>query len=404
MGNKIIHIKCLAEMLSQSAYPCRFYRCARVFILLLFVVFSAYGQSAADRKTEKQYNRIIRKMEQNLPKNYYSDAIQPVRHSEYTFNDSSKQLLKAVYIEYLPRPLWFYDDASYERKYRLNRTRPYFHYQSAKLFNKYPGTNYGATFPVGRKSWREDINSFHTELYKAINNNRQRRIKAENNSKKDMSNATFSIAYTSDKSIYAVGKRTRLYEVTDTTYNGIPCYKITSKGQGQTIYGDKEREKFEETLSTGYNKDLTAAEKEALRYYVEYWADSEYSRTLDYFVNKKDYALLYVRSVDRQLNKATGAWKLVRYFTEKYEKGADAKYHQVYYSEYLINYVHGTVFRNDRDVATWIVQVPLNKPYDLPATKKIPQKINLNYEDFCTIVASPDKEMLEEWEIFIENM
>lgn len=351
---------------------------------------------------KKEYNRIMRKMENRVHRNYYTDSIQAAQYYEYTYNDSTKQLLRAVYMELFPVPAWDADRSYYEKKYHFNRRVYRSHYLMARLYAVNPGTRYGNTFPTGKDALYIGIKELdHDELYLAVKNNKDRRIAIENRNKEDISGPNLSVAYTADKTISSSGKRFRHYYVTDTMFNGEPCYKLRVEGYGNSTYGEKERRKFEQDLVTGY-KDYTQEEKDELKYYVEYWANGAYSSTLDYIINKKDYALLHVCYYVKHRNSAE-QWLDTKRYMSYYEKGSGNKYRQIYYAEYQLNFVRGMIFHNDRHLATWTVQKPLNRPYLLSEAKKYPKNHNLAYEDFCEMIPVPDDEMLEEWNKKGEN-
>jgi hypothetical protein len=63
------------------------------YIILVFAIFLnvniLYGQ-------EKKYENILKKVEANVDKNYYSDSIFAVRHSEYIINTSTQDIKKII--------------------------------------------------------------------------------------------------------------------------------------------------------------------------------------------------------------------------------------------------------------------------------------------------------------------
>jgi hypothetical protein len=356
------------------------------------------AQPIHESGTVKTYNRIVRKIERQLHGNYYTDSIAAAIYNEYTFNDSSKQLLKAVHLAYFPIPTWDGDAVYYEKSHHFNRTFARSFYLTAKLYDPYPGTEYGRTVLAGRKYPVIDIKVPHSELFNWVQNNKMRRDAAQNNNRKDLSPLPSSMAYTVNKFISSPSKSTKHYEVSDTLYNGILCYKLRLSRYGQSVYGEEERRKFEQALISGYT-DYTQEEKDELKYYVEYWGNGAGTSIMDYVIDKKDYALLHLYYHEMHANSA-GQWFVTRHYTEDYKKGGDNKYHQVYYAKYQLNFVHGTIYYNDQHLATWVVQRPLGRPYSPDEVKKFPQRINFDYEDFCEIIPVPDEEMLEEWRQF----
>jgi hypothetical protein len=319
-----------------------------------------------------------------------------VQHSEYTYisDDTSKSPLKTIYLEYFPYAIWNGDYRYYENKYRFNGRYPHNHYLKALLHNNHADAEYGNPYPIGRNyRYTDAANNPHSQLSYSIQKNRKRREAMEYNSDiGTKSNVTYSV----NKQIYADGKKTETYTATDTIFDGVPCYKLTHKINEPSIYGKKEQDIFEQKLRTDHELlSYTQAERDELQYYVAYWAGREYVRVRDYIVSKQDYALLYYAHTEYASNHRR-EWFVTLRISEHYLKHGN-KYRQDYYYLFALNFVRGIGFHNDKNIATWIVQRPLNRAYDLSALKKFPDKIAYGYEDFCDIVATPDTQMLKQW-------
>jgi hypothetical protein len=372
-----------------------------LYLFCFFHSFIATAQQPSEKGMKRAYDRILRKVEKNLHENYYTDSLQTAKYNEYTFNDSTKQLLKVIDLEYFPVSPWDADAAYYEKQHHFDRKPSRSYYLTAKLYDTHPGTDYERTFPTGKNALYIDITTVHSQLEALVINNKERRTAAQNNSKKDFPATNFSTAYTVNKFIYTRGKETTVYHVADTLYNNEICYKLSRTRYIPTMYGEQERKKFEQDLLAGY-KEYTQEEKDELKYYVAYWANGLAIARCDYIIRKADYAVLHARHYETVSNHA-GKRMVVNHVNDCYEKGDNNKYHQVYYTKFTLNFVRGMAFYNNRHIATWMVQKPLNKPYSLTDRKTYPKKIYLSYEDFCEVVPFPDGEMLEEWNKYINN-
>ncbi|MDR1581879.1 MAG: hypothetical protein LBS55_01235 [Prevotellaceae bacterium] len=386
----------------------------QLFLLFLLCTFVVPGQQVSENK--KEYNRIIRKMEQRIDKNYYTDSVAPVKHYEYTFNDTAMQLLRAVYVEYFPLPVWAWDSKYYTQRFRFdNRVFPIRvlgYVLNAKLYEAHDSLKVGFMVPYNAFASANfsalKLNYFSTSLLDAITNNHERREAVEERRNKDMRQLDASMSFTMKGTpVFADSShKVECYEVGDTLYQGIPCYRLRHRvyDDGVFIYGNRERAALEQNLQSGafFSRDLHTgavvaspqSTVDGFKRRVEYWANGAYRTESIHIIAKKDYALLDVVYRRRQSNYA-GRWEDVCYSAERFERGNDGKYHQAFYKEIVRNYKGG--LHNDENIITCVVRVPFDTALSISAARPL-QRINgLSYKDFCEILSAPDEEMLEEW-------
>ena len=244
------------------------------------------------------FNSILDKVEKNVEKNYYTDSISAVRHSEYIVNDSTKEFEKVVYIEYFPTQMWVIDDKYYHQKYGFNDSvfskKLIGYLITAKLYKKDDSNNLGFTHPYrfGSSYSHIDIGDFNSVVSTFVWNNMNKRKEVKSNNENNLSNSTrthpfdtndqienkerkSSIEYekTNDNKtgknnsvstnntlkkitmqstpIYRKVSDSTLYKVEDVVYNETDCYQLTKTIKKQFIYTDIERKKFENELING---------------------------------------------------------------------------------------------------------------------------------------------------------
>jgi hypothetical protein len=387
-----------------------------LFLFLLLEPFSSMGQQVSEKGMKKEYERVMRKMEQRIDKNYYTDSVAPVRHYEYTFNDTTMQLLRAVYVEYFPLPVWSWDSKYYTQRFRFdNRMFPLRllgYVVNAKLYEVHDSLKVGFMVPYNAFASANfsalRLNYFSSSLLNAITNNRERRETAEKRRNRDMRPLDAPVSFTMKGTpIFADSShKVEHYEVGDTLYRGIPCYRLRHHvyDDGAFIYGNRERAALEQNLQSGafFWHDLRTgavvasppSTVDGFKRRVEYWANGAYHTESIHIIAKKDYALLDAEYRRRQSNYA-GQWMDVRYSAERFERGKDGKYRQACYREIVRNYKGG--LHNDEGIITHVVRVPFDTTLSIRAAGPLQRRNGLSYKDFCTRVDAPDEEMLKEW-------
>ena len=418
----------------------------KLLVLVLFfnINFILLGQ-------RRLYDTILNKVERNVDKNYYSDSVVAVRHSEYIVNDSTKEFEKIVCIEYFPTPLWSMDEKYYNQRFGFNNSiflnRIFGYLIMAKLYKKDELSNLGLTVPHRFASSYPyiDINGYYSTLSMFVRNNRERRKedsknnnnetnlpnkinmpsfdnnddfrnqkpqitieygninhqKTNNNNAVSANNLPKTISITSPP-IYTNISHSATYTVDNIVYNETDCYKLTEVITANFIYTESDRQRFENSLDEYdiiFRKYLTEQQKNEHRQLVEYWANGETVFSQTYIVDKKNFAVLsFLRELKRQNNK--GEWIEIEKITEKYREGKNKKYYQTFYTKFIRNYNGG--FPNIDNLLTLIVRTPLEKSFSLDNTTVMPRKLNSTYEDFCEKVDTLDEDMLMDWNKYKE--
>lgn len=414
------------------------------YMVLVFFVFLntnvLFGQ-------KKLYEKILDKVEANVDKNYYSESIFAVRHSEYIVNDLTKDFEKVVCVEYFPTPMWAIDEKFYNQKFGFNNSifplRMIGYLTSGKLYEKDKKNNLGFTVPhrFASSFSRIDINSdFHSSLINFVMNNRTKRKDSKNNISNEkqlnkiniplpnpyensenqkpkisieyeninngkISNSTSKSADNTPKtlSITSTPIYTRIadsitYEVDDVTYMGIDCYRLVKINMANIIYTDFERQRFENTLANEF-PNLSEQQKNEFKQHIEYWANGKSFVSQTYTVAKKNFAiLLFQREVKQQNSK--GEWLKIEKITENYQEGKDKKHHQTSYIKLIRNYKGSSP--NIDNFLTLVVRTALERDFSLDSTTIIPRNPYLAYEDFCEKVDVPDEDMLLDWNQYEE--
>ena len=397
---------------------------------------------------KKQYDNILNKVEKNIEKNYFTDSIFAVRHSEYIFNELTEDFEKVVCIEYFPTPIWSDDGEYYNRRFRFNNSifpiRVVGYLIAAKLYKKNESKKLGFTFPHRFASpySRMDIDDFNSSLYVFVRNNKEKRAKMEelknNNNDTNLPNKInipsfntndkqwdqepkISIEYgkVNDRAannlpkkitmtgtpIYTKVSDTTFYTVENIVYNEIDCYKLTRVFKASFIYKDFERQRFEngtinEPPDLRDQKPMSEQKKEEFRQIIEYWANGESVASVTYIINKKNYAVLsYLRELQQQNNK--GEWMEIEKIIEKYQEGKNKKYYQTSFTKLVRNYNGGSP--NINNILTLVVRTPSEKSFSLDSVTVIQRKMmSLTYEDLCVKVDNPDDDMLLDWNKYYE--
>ena len=416
------------------------------FIILASVIFLNINISFGQKK---QYDTILNKVERNVDKNYYSDSISAVRHSEYIVNELTNDFEKVVCIEYFPTPMWSMDEKYYNQRFGFKNSifpsRIFGYLITAKLYNKGELSNLGLTVPHRFASFYPyiDINLFNSTLSTFVRNNREkRREDLNNNNDTNLPNKinmlsfdthdnqrsqkpTISVEYgnvnnqktnnnsvpannlpktisMSSPPIYTTISNSTAYMVDNIIYNETDCYKLTRVATTNSIYTESDRQRFENTLDEYdviFQKYLTEQQKNEHRQLVEYWANGTSVHSQTYVVTKKNFAVLsFVRELKRQNNE--GKWIAVEKITEEYQEGKNKKYYPTFYTKLIRNYNGG--FPNIDNLLTLVVRTPLEKSFSLSDTIAMPRKYKLAYEDFCERVDIPDDDMLLDWNKYNE--
>lgn len=368
-------------------------------LLILLCLFCAATASAQNKNMitgdKKLFDRIIRHMENNLEKNYFVDSLQPVQYSEYTFVASSKHLLNAVYIEGVPRPVWFFDFSYYKKKYGMDALLP-LHYWVAKLYEEMPGERYGNISFGDTFGYMLFGVEAQSTLAQHVTVNAQRRKEKEAKMTADFNRTQLgNPSYTMDNRISSSGDAWENFQVSDTLYENQPCYKLIRTYKGSSIYGTKEAKRFEERypVDNEYNKELHRL--------VNLWGNAVYSGKVERIIGKADYAMLHLHS-EHFIENAAGKF-LTNWINDRFEK-AGKHYRQISYSACTRRLVTGTVYINDEGIYTYRIKRPLYDAPPIDSAQTYQYKIAqppAGYEGFCTRVDAPDKEMLEEWLRFI---
>ena len=417
--------------------------------LLVLVVFFNTNFILLGQK--RLYDTILNKVEKNVDKNYYSDSIVAVRHSEYIVNEPTKNFERIVCIEYFPTPLWSMDEKYYNQKFGFNNSifpsRIFGYLIIAKLYKKDKLSNLGLTIPHRFASSYPyiDINGFYSTLSMFVRNNREKRkensknnnndtnlpnkinrLSFDTNDKQGNQKPTISIEYGSTNNqnnnksssvstnnlpktisitgtpIYTNISNSVTYIVDNIVYNETDCYKLTRVSKTSFIYTESDRQRFENSLDE-YDiirrKYLTEQQKNEHRQLVEYWANGETVFSQSYIIAKKNFAVLsFIRELKQRNNE--GEWIEIEKITEKYQESNNKKYYQTFYTKLIRNYIGG--FPNIDNLLTLVVRTPLEKCFSLDNTTIMPRKLNSTYEDFCEKVDTLDNDMLLDWNKYNE--
>ncbi|MDR2145365.1 MAG: hypothetical protein LBE91_02760 [Tannerella sp.] len=415
--------------------------------LLIFIAISNLQFLSGQKKL---FDNILNKVERNVDKNYYTDSISAVRHSEYIVNDSTKEFEKAVYIEYFPTPIWSVDGKFYDQRFGYNNSifpiRTVGYLITAKLYKKDESSNLGFTFPhrFGTSYLRIDIDDFNSSLSNFVYGNKRKRAEPRKNNDTSLSNKInthsfdtndnfgkrkpISIEYgindekTGNSSAvptnnlpekitmtsapiytYVRGSDSLEYIVKETVYDETDCYQLTKISKSRAVYTDFERQRFENELINGgeysysnlfKGEFMSEQKKNELRQLVEYWANGETVFSETYIVTKKNFAVLsFLREIKQQNYK--GEWIEIERIMEKFKEGGDKKYYQTFYTKFIRNYNGDSP--NIDHLLTLIVRTPIDRVLSLDSTKVIPRKVYLSYEDFCERVDTLDDNMLLDW-------
>ena len=407
-----------------------------IFLVLLNINL-LFGQ-------KKLYDNVLNKVETNIDKNYYTDSIFAIRHSEYIINDSIKDFEKVVCIEYFPTPMWSIDGKFYNRKFGFNNS--FFLIKNigylivAKLYKKSDMNKLGLTVPhrFASSSLWVDINVFNFSLINFVYNNKKKREDLKNNDNdtnlrnkinthsfnandnlgnqkpkisieygnindKKTSNSNSVSANNLPKTItmtstpiYTMIDESTTYIVDNVIYEEIDCYSLTRINKAHFIYTEFERQRFENMLVDEY-PNLLEQQKNEFKQLIEYWGNGATVFSENYIITKKNFAvLLFLREIKQQ--NANGEWIEIERITEKYREGKNKKYYQTYYARLVRNYIGS--FPNINNLLTLVVRTPLERAFSLDNTTIIPRKVNLSYEDFCEKVDILGDDMLSDWNNF----
>jgi len=420
---------------------------------LLVVFFAFFNFDFFLFSQEKLFNNILNNVERNIDKNYYTDSIVAVRHSEYIFNELTEDFEKVVYIEYFPTPIWSMDEKYYNQKFGFNNSifpsRIYGYLIMAKMYKKDESKHLGFTIPHRFASHFTfiDINLFNSSISMFVRNNREKRRENSNNNndtnlpnkinipsfntndKQGNQEPKISIEYGSDNNkktnknnatsadklpktititgtpIYTIISDSATYKVDNIVYNGTDCYKLTKIITKHFMYKEFERQRLENTMinepvSLLEQKYMTEQQKEEFRQIVEYWANGGGFFSQTYIVEKKNFAVLsFLQEIKRQNNK--GEWIDIEKTMEKYQEGKNKKYYQTSFTKLIRNYNGGSP--NINNILTLVVRTPINKSFSLDSTTVLPRRmLDLTYEDFCTKVDTIDDDMLLDWNKYNE--
>ncbi|MDR2144842.1 MAG: hypothetical protein LBE91_00075 [Tannerella sp.] len=379
---------------------------------------------------QKLFDSILEKAQKNVDKNYYSDSISAVRHSEYVVNDSTNEFEKVVCIEYFPTPMWAIDGKYYQQKYGFNNSifskKIIGYLITAKLYKKEEANNPGFTHPhrFGSSYSHIDIYDFNSVVSTFVWDNKTKREEAKNNSETNLPNldrthsfdtdnqrgdqkskGSIEYGYINDKKIsngnsvstnnlpqkitmqsapiYRKVSDSTFYKVENIIYNETDCYQLTKTIKKQFVYTDAERKRLEEELINGgeysysnliKGEYLSEQKKNEFRQLVEYWAGGSIV-TESYIIAKKNFAVISFNSEYQQQN-SQGQWIEGERITEKYQEGKDKKYHQTYYLKLVRNYTGG--FLNTDNILTLEIRTPIDKVFSLDSTKSLINDNNIS--------------------------
>lgn len=375
----------------------------KLVITLVFIFSNGVSCYASKKMTTGKkvyFEKIIRKFEDHLYRNYYTDSIQPIRFHEYTYVDSSRHLLNAVFIEAPNKPVWRLDFQYCLKHYGKNYAmQP--RYWNAMLYEKYPNERYGCITFSGKgwyitPFWDYEQNALCQHVWSI----QERRLKECESRKSDFEEAWSGLgklAYKIDKTFDTPGDSWEDFSVSDTVFEGEECYRLVRRYKGQMIYGEKERAK----LLTMQLESLTGTTREEQAEFLrlaDFWGNRISSGFVERIINKKDYALLQLTICD-SIDNDKGVKVLCEYTVDRFAK-ANGVYQQILYKSKILRYVSGSAFRNTDNVYTYIVKLPMEKNYPEEALKSIPGKLHHlaeGYEVFCTRLTQPTEEMLQQW-------
>lgn len=418
------------------------------FKLLIFIVISNIAFVLGQKK---QYENIMNKVAKSFDKNYFTDSISAIRHSEYVI-DSLNDFKRVVLLAYFPSPMWDIDYKFYSQKYNYNDSifsmNVIGYLNRAKLYQTNDLNNLGFTifhrFNSSSHFNHIAISSNHSFYESFIRDNKEKRNTAIHNvdnnninianNKNESYEAKISVIYdNTDKTgtknssaslkkspdvvsissppIYAIINNRIDYIAEELVYNETDCYRLTKTSVNKSVYTEIERQRFEDRINDwdsdffyrnyNYSEQEKAQQKNEFRQLVEYWANGETVSSQSYIIAKKDFAVLKY-SAEIKMQTYQGQWFDVENIVEIYKQGVDGKYYQVNYSKLVRNYRGG--FPNLDNYRTFIVRTPMNIVFSLDSVTKIPRSPFITYEDFCEKVDTFDVEMLSDWQYFEGNV
>lgn len=373
-----------------------------IFLSFLFLLKAGvYGAKKATTGNKALFERIIRKVEDHLYQNYYTDSIQPIVFYEYTCIDSLKHLLNAVFIQAPNKPVWFYDFQYCLKRYKKNYVMlP--RYWKAKFYEEKLGEKYSCITVRGRgwyvvPFWDYEQNALCQHV-DAIYTRRLEQAKKERSAFERDYNKLGEIAYKMDKTFTTLGDEWEDFEVSDTLFEGQECYRLVRKYGVQILYGESGKTRLEclirEGVICGSDEELND-----LRRLADFWGNTISTGEIERIVNKKDYALLQL-TTRQYVDNDKGVKLECENTVDRFVK-MNGIYQQVMYRSKVLSYVWGTTFRNTDNIYIYLIKLPSSDNFPESELKSIPLKMEHltgGYEVFCTRVNQPDAEMLEQWE------
>ena len=416
------------------------------YTIWVFVMFLNINVLFGQKKT---YDNILKKVEANIEKNYYSDSVFAVRHSEYIIDDITQDMKQISCIDYFQTPMWALDEKFYKQRFGFNSSvfpaRILGYLISAKLYKKDEENNYGFTLPhrFGTSFSHIEINGqYQSVLAGFVYDKRKKRASINNNTRDadplnnmkmssfgmnnslDNQKSKISIEYgavnneamskhkvasennlpksmtITSTPLYTILADSNVYTVDNVTYDGVDCYKLTKINKIKYAYEELERQQLEGTLKSEYSY-LTEQQRDDFRQQVEYWSGGK-SSLVTFIVSKKNSAILFSQ-IEMKHQNSQGEWFVAEKVTEKYQQNEkDKKYYQTSYAKFVRNYIGG--FPNTNNFLTLVFRgpSPSKKNFSLDDTIVIPRKYKLTYEDFCEKVDIPDDDMLLDWNKYKE--
>ena len=414
-----------------------------IWVLVLFLNINIlYSQ-------KKTYDNILKKVEANIEKNYYSDSIFAVRHSEYIIDDLTQDIKQIACIDYFQTPMWAVDGKFYKQRYGFDSSvfplRTLGYLISAKLYKKDEENNCGFTIPhrFATSFSSIDINGqFHSVLSGFVSDKKRKRALINNNTPDttplsnmnmnsfgmnnnlDNQKSKISVEYgnvnnegiskhevASEKDppksisitttpIYTTTEDSNMYTVDNVIYDGVDCYKLTKINKIKYAYEEFERQRLEGSLKSEM-PHLNEQQIGEFKQHIEYWAGGK-SSSATFIVTKKNFAVLLCEREVKHQN-SQGEWFVAEKVMEKYQRNEkDKKYYQTSYTKFVRNYVGS--FLNPNNFVTLVFRSPSpsKKNFSLNDTMVIPRKYKLRYEDFCERVDMPDDDMLLDWNKYKE--
>jgi hypothetical protein len=283
--------------------------------------------------------------------------------------------------------VWIQDYARYKNKWGENALLQQGYYWSARMYEKISSDSCGwlqsSNKGFGNAIFCQDLQN---AIAQHVVNNADRRRKQERLLNQDVKKNQPQFGYEVDNMISSIKHVSEDFTATDTLYEGVPCYMLVRRYKRLQIYGKKEQERLAKKM---YSEE----KKNRLHHLYTLSGNATHTGSIARIISKADDALLY------QLVEAFsdhGSGNVLTYMTEEKFIKVEKIYRQAFYKD-ITHRRNRDGFLDVRGIYTYRISLPLYQPLPMSASQPIPNKLPLNYEDFCIRIERPDNEMLINW-------